>query len=80
MPDTILVVDDNENATRMTARMLSVLGYEVMTALHGPNGYAQRAARHPACMPAESERVYLQPLSLAGIVITTLPALTSCMR
>jgi DNA-binding response OmpR family regulator len=50
MPDTILVVDDNENATRMTARMLSGLGYEVMTALDGANALAQIATRHPDCI------------------------------
>jgi CheY-like chemotaxis protein len=50
MADTILVVDDNENATRMTARMLSGLGYDVMTALDGPNALAQIAARHPDCI------------------------------
>ena len=50
MPGTILVVDDNENATRMTARMLSGLGYEVMTALDGANALAQIATRHPDCI------------------------------
>ena len=50
MPETILVVDDNENATLMTARMLSGLGYEVMTALDGSNALAQIAGRHPDCI------------------------------
>jgi len=50
MPETIMVVDDNENATRMTARMLSGLGYDVMTALDGPNALAQIAAHHPDCI------------------------------
>ncbi len=50
MPDTILVVDDNENVTRMTARMLSGLGYEVMTAIDGANALAQVASRHPDCI------------------------------
>ncbi len=50
MPDTILVVDDNENVTRMTARMLSGLGYEVMTAIDGANALAQVADRHPDCI------------------------------
>jgi two-component system phosphate regulon response regulator PhoB len=50
MADTILVVDDNENATRMTARMLGGLGYDVMTALDGPSALAQIAARHPDCI------------------------------
>lgn len=50
MPDTILVVDDNENVTRMTARMLSGLGYEVMTAIDGANALAQIASRHPDCI------------------------------
>jgi two-component system phosphate regulon response regulator PhoB len=50
MPETIMVVDDNENATRMTARMLSGLGYDVMTALDGPNALEQIAARHPDCI------------------------------
>lgn len=50
MPETILVVDDNENATRMTARMLSGLGYEVMTALDGPSALAQVAGHHPDCI------------------------------
>ncbi len=50
MPETILVVDDNENATRMTARMLSGLGYEVMTALDGPAALAAVAGRRPDCI------------------------------
>lgn len=50
MADTIMVVDDNENATRMTARMLSGLGFEVMTALDGPNALSQIAERHPDCI------------------------------
>jgi two-component system, OmpR family, alkaline phosphatase synthesis response regulator PhoP len=50
MAETILVVDDNENATRMTARMLSGLGYEVMTALNGENALALVASRHPDCI------------------------------
>jgi CheY-like chemotaxis protein len=50
MPDTILVVDDNENAALMTARMLSGLGYDVMTALDGPSALAQVAGRHPDCI------------------------------
>ncbi len=50
MPETIMVVDDNENATRMTARMLSGLGYDVMTALDGEDALAQIAARHPDCI------------------------------
>ena len=50
MPDTVLVVDDNENVTRMTARMLSGLGYEVMTALDGPSALAQVADRLPDCV------------------------------
>lgn len=50
MPETIMVVDDNENATRMTARMLSGLGYDVMTAVDGPSALAQIAARHPDCI------------------------------
>lgn len=50
MPDTIMVVDDNENATRMTARMLAGLGYEVMTALDGQNALDQIAVRHPDCI------------------------------
>jgi two-component system alkaline phosphatase synthesis response regulator PhoP len=50
MPEKILVVDDNENATRMTARMLSGLGYEVITALDGPTALAQVASHHPDCI------------------------------
>ncbi len=50
MPDMIMVVDDNENATRMTARMLSGLGFEVMTAIDGPNALSQIAERHPDCI------------------------------
>jgi CheY-like chemotaxis protein len=50
MPVTILVVDDNENATRMTARMLSGLGYEVMTALDGPSALELVAGRTPDCI------------------------------
>lgn len=50
MADTILVVDDNENATRMTARMLSGLGFEVTTALDGPSALSQIAERHPDCI------------------------------
>ncbi len=50
MADTIMVVDDNENATRMTARMLSGLGFEVMTALDGPHALSQIAERHPDCI------------------------------
>jgi CheY-like chemotaxis protein len=50
MAPTILVVDDNESATRMTARMLSGLGYEVTTALDGPSALAQVAARRPDCV------------------------------
>jgi CheY-like chemotaxis protein len=50
MPATILVVDDNESATDMTARMLSGLGYEVMTALDGPHALAQIAGRRPDCI------------------------------
>ena len=50
MGETILVVDDNESATRMTARMLSGLGYEVMTALDGPSALAQIAGRPPDCI------------------------------
>src|SRR5262245_26374255 len=47
MPDTILVVDDNENVTRMTARMLGGLGYEVMTAFDGPTALTLVASRRP---------------------------------
>ena len=50
MPETILVVDDNENATRMTARLLSGLGYEVLTALDGPGALAQVAGQRPDCI------------------------------
>jgi CheY-like chemotaxis protein len=50
MPDTILVVDDNESATHMMARMLSGLGYEVMTALDGLHALEQIAERHPDCI------------------------------
>jgi CheY-like chemotaxis protein len=50
MADTILVVDDNENATLMTARMLSGLGFDVMTALDGPSALSQIADRHPDCI------------------------------
>ena len=50
MPATILVVDDNESVTDMTARMLSGLGYEVMTALDGPQALAQIAGRRPDCI------------------------------
>lgn len=50
MPETILVVDDNESATRMTARMLSGLGYDVMTALDGPTALAHVAGRRPDCI------------------------------
>ena len=50
MPGTILVVDDNENATRMTARMLSGLGYDVMTALDGPRALELVAGRTPDCI------------------------------
>jgi two-component system phosphate regulon response regulator PhoB len=50
MAETILVVDDNENATRMTARMLSGLGYEVLTALDGPTALDLVASRRPDCV------------------------------
>lgn len=50
MADTIMVVDDNENATLMTARMLTGLGFDVMTAFDGPNALAQIAERHPDCI------------------------------
>jgi CheY-like chemotaxis protein len=50
MADTIMVVDDNENATLMTARMLSGLGFDVMTAFDGPNALSQIAERHPDCI------------------------------
>ena len=50
MPDTILVVDDNENATRMTARMLSGLGYEVLTAFDGPSALNLIASHAPDCI------------------------------
>src|SRR5262245_53193776 len=50
MPDTILVVDDNEHATMTTARMLTGLGYEVMTALSGPAALAEVAQRRPDCI------------------------------
>ena len=50
MPDTILVVDDNEHATMTTARMLNGLGYEVMTALSGQSALAEVAQRRPDCI------------------------------
>jgi CheY-like chemotaxis protein len=50
MPDTILVVDDNEHATMTTARMLTGLGYEVMTALSGQSALAEVAQRRPDCV------------------------------
>jgi len=50
MPGTILVVDDNETATRMTARILAGLGYEVMTALNGPRALELVAGRRPDCI------------------------------
>jgi CheY-like chemotaxis protein len=50
MPETILVVDDSESAASMTARMLSGLGYEVLTALDGPSALAQSAGHHPDCI------------------------------
>jgi two-component system phosphate regulon response regulator PhoB len=50
MPGTILVVDDNEQATRMAARMLTGLGYEVMTALDGHRALEVVAARRPDCI------------------------------
>lgn len=50
MADTIMVVDDNENATLMTARMLSGLGFDVMTAFDGPTALTQIAERHPDCI------------------------------
>jgi CheY-like chemotaxis protein len=50
MPDTIMVVDDNEHATLTTARMLSGRGYEVMTAFSGANALAQVAERRPDCI------------------------------
>jgi CheY-like chemotaxis protein len=50
MPDTILVVDDNEHATMTTARMLTGLGYEVMTALSGLAALAEVAQRRPHCI------------------------------
>ena len=59
MPEIILVVDDNENATRMTARMLSGLGYEVMTALDGPTALALSRQNLPrvAADAAPAERI-----------------------
>ena len=50
MPDTILVVDDNEHATLTTARMLTGLGYEAMTALSGEAALTQVAERRPDCI------------------------------
>lgn len=50
MTATIMIVDDNENAVHMTARMLSGFGFEVMTALDGPNALAQLAERRPDCI------------------------------
>src|SRR5262245_61345688 len=50
MPDTIMIVDDNENAARMTTRMLKGLGFEVLTAHDGPSALAQIATRQPACI------------------------------
>jgi CheY-like chemotaxis protein len=50
MPGTILVVDDNENATRITARMLGNLGYDVVTALDGQRALELVAGRAPDCI------------------------------
>ena len=50
MPETILIVDDNESAASMTARMLSGLGYEILTALDGPSALAQIAGQLPDCI------------------------------
>ena len=50
MPETILVVDDNESATSMTARMLNGLGYAVLTVLDGPSALAQITGQHPDCI------------------------------
>ena len=50
MAETILIVDDNDNATRITARMLSSRGYDVMTAHDGARALELVAERPPDCI------------------------------
>ena len=51
MAETILVVDDNEDVTRITAQVLSARGYDVMTALDGARALelAERSGRTASC-------------------------------
>jgi CheY-like chemotaxis protein len=47
MPGNVLIVDDNETTTEITARMLAGRGYDVMTALDGTRALAMVAERRP---------------------------------
>jgi DNA-binding response OmpR family regulator len=49
-PDSILVVDDDQNAARIAAHILRTRGYEVRTAHDGRAALAEVAARHPHCI------------------------------
>lgn len=50
MPETILVVDDDVNTARITERMLTVRGYDVMTATDGTRALELVAERRPDCI------------------------------
>jgi DNA-binding response OmpR family regulator len=50
MGQTILVVDDNQDVVTITERILTLKGYEVVTALDGEKGLALAATARPACI------------------------------
>jgi CheY-like chemotaxis protein len=50
MPHRILIVDDSEDTTHITARMLAAHGYVTATAHAGPSALAQIAADPPSCV------------------------------
>jgi two-component system alkaline phosphatase synthesis response regulator PhoP len=50
MADRILVVDDNDDVTRITAKLLTIRGYEVTTASDGPQALELARTEHPDCL------------------------------
>ena len=50
MADTILIVDDNESARRVTAHVLERHGFQVLTADDGPRALELVATHAPACI------------------------------
>lgn len=86
MADTILVVDDNEDVARITAKFLQAKGYGVLVASDGPRALELVAEQRPTCilldimMPAMSGLEVLSRLrqdpATAGIPIILVTAKT----